>query len=146
MHPDKSPGPNGMNPAFFQRCCTLWDMMYAKSVCFLYLRAHSPPGLNDTHIVLIPKRKLVESMGDLRSISLCKVIYKIVAKAISNRLKRILLIVISNSQSAFIQGRAITDNILISFEVLHFLKRKTQGKRMLCLKWTWQKLMIARVE
>lgn len=50
------------------------------------------------------------------------------AKVIANRLKKILPKVISLSQSAFVQGRTITDNILVAFETLHHMKRKTKGK------------------
>ena len=78
-----------------------------------------------THIILIPKKKHIETR---RQISLCNVMYKIVAKALANRLKIFLPTVISQSRGAFIQGRSITDNILLSTEVIHFLKRKTQGK------------------
>ena len=47
---------------------------------------------------------------------------------VASRLKLALGYIISDSQSAFILGRAITDNIMISTEVMHYLKRKRQGK------------------
>ena len=83
---------------------------------------------NEHVIVLIPKKSKPESLSDMRPIALCNVLYKIVAKMLSNRMKTVLGSVVSESQSAFIPGRAITDNILISSEIMHFLKRKRQGK------------------
>lgn len=67
-------------------------------------------------------------MADLRPIALCNVVYKIVSKVLANRFKHILNGVISESQSAFIPGRLISDNIMISYEVMHYLKRKNAGK------------------
>ncbi|KAL8097619.1 hypothetical protein AgCh_030665 [Apium graveolens] len=67
-------------------------------------------------------------MGDLRPIALCNVSYKLISKVLANRMKPLLDRVISPNQSAFISGRLITDNIMVSFEVLHYLKRKRVGK------------------
>ncbi|XP_074325881.1 uncharacterized protein LOC141663935 [Apium graveolens] len=45
----------------------------------------------------------------------------------ANTLKPCLNDLISDQQSAFIEGRLLTDNALITFEINHFIKRKTQG-------------------
>ena len=83
-----------------------------------------PTCVNDTNIILIPKKKGLETMSDLRPIALCNVLYRILAKVMANRLRLVLPCLISNTQSAFILGRSIVDNLLIAFEVNHYLKRK----------------------
>nr|XP_027060751.1 uncharacterized protein LOC113687311 [Coffea arabica] len=54
--------------------------------------------------------------------------YKIIAKILANRLKSVLHCCICKNQSAFIPGRQILDNIMLSHEYLHYLKNKKQGK------------------
>lgn len=46
---------------------------------------------------------------------------------LANRLKCILDRLVSETQSAFIPGRLITDDILVAYEVGHYLWRKTAG-------------------
>lgn len=84
--------------------------------------------LNDTTLVLIPKKDNVENMTDLRLIALCNVLYNIIAKVLANRLKVILPDVISEIQSSFVLGRSISDNVLVAFETLHFMKMKNRGQ------------------
>ncbi|GAU28408.1 hypothetical protein TSUD_257360 [Trifolium subterraneum] len=129
MHPDKSPGPDGFNPAFYQR---FWeqcsDDIFSAASTWLE-RGYFPTRLNETNICLIPKCDNPTSMKDLRPISLCNVLYKMISKVLANRLKCCLDKCVSQEQSAFVEGRSILDNALIATEVIHALKRKTKGRR-----------------
>uniref|UniRef100_A0A2N9HCL8 Reverse transcriptase domain-containing protein n=1 Tax=Fagus sylvatica TaxID=28930 RepID=A0A2N9HCL8_FAGSY len=100
MHPSKSPGPDG----------------------YMLRKA------NHSHIVLIPKKQNSQSIADYRPISLSNVVYKILSKVLANRLKSILPSIISESQSAFVPGRQITDNVAVAFELMHALRSRRKGK------------------
>lgn len=128
MKLDKSPGPDGMSPGFFQ---CYWDILGKDLMEFcnnFIQKGVLEKGVNNTQIILIPKNPKPESLGDLRPISLCNVVYKIASKFLANRLKPLLNNLISEAQSAFVPGRLITDNIMVVYETQHYLNRKTQGK------------------
>lgn len=88
-----------------------------------------PNGLNRMLVCLIPKVRQLKQMSDLQPISLCNVLMRILSKVMTNRLKPCLQSIISENQSAFIEGCLLTDNALIAFEINHHIRRKTQGKK-----------------
>ncbi|KAL0329500.1 UNVERIFIED_CONTAM: putative mitochondrial protein [Sesamum radiatum] len=129
MSPLKSPGPDGMPLIFYQK---FWHVVKSDVIsCVLYFLNSRvlPMGFNETHIVLIPKCKQLQSLPQYRPISLCNVAYKIASKSIANRLKPWLDRIISPAQSAFVPGRLITDNVLLAFETNHFLNTHSRGRK-----------------
>ncbi|XP_019178340.1 PREDICTED: uncharacterized protein LOC109173555 [Ipomoea nil] len=140
MFPDKAPGPDGMNPGFYQHFLGCGRGDVASFVVGCLDSRNLPLSLNSTDIILIPKKKTLERVIDLRPIALSNVIYRIMAKMITNRMKPLMEGIILESQSAFIPDRLITDNILVAAEVGHFLNRKQCGM----VGWSALKLDMAK--
>ena len=118
-----------MNAFFYQK---LWQVVVDNVVTVVldYLNSGIMIlGINHSNIVLIPKVKTLEKISDFRPISLCNVIYKIISKVLANRLKQIFPDIISPTQSAFVLGRMITDNVLVAYETLHTMHSQKKGKK-----------------
>jgi hypothetical protein len=86
-----------------------------------------PANINETYIALIPKIKNPTHIIEFCPISLCNVIYKLIAKVLANRMKKVLKAIISPNQSAFILGMLITYNIIIAFEAFHTINTRLKG-------------------
>ena len=85
MNPDKAPGPDGMTPGFYQKYWNIVGEDIVKMVRDFFSSGVLKEELNYTNIVLIPKKKCPVVVGDLRPISLCNVLVKIVTKVIDRK-------------------------------------------------------------
>ena len=65
--------------------------------------------LNTTFIVLVPKKSRVEDFKDFKPISLVGSLYKLLAKVLVDRLKRVMGKLVNKAQNAFVEGRQILD-------------------------------------
>lgn len=81
-----------------------------------------PEEWNHTHLCLIPKVPNPRKMTEVRPISLCSVLYKIVSKIISSRLKTHLPEIVFKTQYAYVAERLVSDNILVAHEIMHSLR------------------------
>jgi hypothetical protein len=129
IHPLKSPGPDGFGVSFYQHHWgIIRDQVRAATL-------HSLNGgtfdsaINETFIALIPKSPTASSISEYQPISLCNVLYKLIAKVLANRLKLTLPSIISHNQSVFVSGRLITDNVLVAYEALHSMNTRIRSKK-----------------
>ena len=124
---NKAPGPNGFPLAFWSFS---WDFVKDEVLGFFkefYEHNRFVKSLNATFLVLIPKKCNVEDFKDLRPINLVGGLYKILTKVLANKIKRVMSLIISQAQNAFVKGRHIIDAILIANEAVDSILRKKES-------------------
>lgn len=126
---DKAPGPDGFSAGFYQ---SFWDIIgpdVTRDIRSFFTEGELHRRQNETHVRLIPKISGPKKVSDYRPIALCTTHYKIIAKLLTKRLQPLLSHMISGHQSAFVPGRAIADNVLITHEILYYLRTSSARQR-----------------
>ncbi|KAL0297129.1 UNVERIFIED_CONTAM: LINE-1 retrotransposable element O protein [Sesamum radiatum] len=124
MCPDSAVGPDGFSALFYQ---VTWDIIaqdVTAAVQDFFCGTPLPKSFKATSIALIPKVPNPSSWTDFCPISLCNVSNKIYSKIMNDRLSMILPGIIALSQSGFVGGRLISDNILLAQELIHSIGDK----------------------
>nr|GEW21292.1 hypothetical protein [Tanacetum cinerariifolium] len=119
LRDNKAPGPDGFSAAFFKET---WDIIsddVCKAIKEFFTNGILLKELNHTMIALILKVAAPLRVNDFRPISCCNVLFKCISKIISNHIKGSLADLVSPNQSAFVSGRRISDNILLTQELMH---------------------------
>lgn len=118
MPNNKSPGPDGYPCEFFKAVWSVVSQDFIIAVQSVFRFGFLPKGINSTIPALIPKKLDSVEMIDYRPIACCNVVYKVVSKILANHLKKLLPRLISESQSAFVQGRLLMENVLLASELV----------------------------
>ncbi|KAK2640774.1 hypothetical protein Ddye_022537 [Dipteronia dyeriana] len=124
---NKASDPGRLNLNFVKKN---WDWIKEDFMKFLHVFYEDGwmiSDFNSTFIALIPKIKNLESLKDYKPISLVGSIYKVVAKILANRLKRVMNALIGKTQMAFVNKRQIVDSFVIAEEVIYSWKKDGKG-------------------
>ncbi|KAA3460897.1 reverse transcriptase [Gossypium australe] len=127
--PTKALGSNGFPSLFFQKYWHTVGKEVMEYCLSILNRNEGIESVNVTEIVLILKISNPSTLVNFRPISLCSVIYKIVAKTVANRLQNVISMCIDEVQSAFVPSRLIIDNVLLAYEILYTFRQKRTGNK-----------------
>ncbi|XP_071715058.1 uncharacterized protein [Rutidosis leptorrhynchoides] len=120
----KALGPDGFNLGFYKKFWNIIKGDLIEAINMFWEKGEISKGCNASFITLVPKKLDPVSLNDYRPISLIGSFYKVIAKLLANRLKKVTPNLVGYEQSAFIKGRNILDGALIANESLSFLKSK----------------------
>ncbi|RVW54885.1 Transposon TX1 uncharacterized 149 kDa protein [Vitis vinifera] len=137
LNKEKAPGPDGFTLAVYQEC---WDVI-KEDLMRVFFEFHTKGVINQstnaTFIAIVPKKSQTFKILDYRPISLVTSLYKIIAKVLSGRLRKVLHETIFGSQGAFVEGRQILDAVLIANEVVD--EKRRSGEEGVVFKIDFEK-------
>ena len=131
LNGEKATGPNGYTIAFWQ---FNWVTVKGEVMTIFkdfFISGKFVKSLNSTFIVMVPKKEGADDFKDFRPISLVGSLYKLIAKVLGNRLKKVMNRLVNKAQNAFVEGRQILDASLIANEVIDSMTRRKE-KGILC--------------
>ncbi|GKB04431.1 RNA-directed DNA polymerase, eukaryota, reverse transcriptase zinc-binding domain protein [Tanacetum coccineum] len=97
---------------------------FCKAVKDFFVSGKLLKEVNFTVISLVPKLFTPRKVSDYRLIACCNLVFKCISKIMVNRIKGCLNTLVDQNQSAFIPSRQISDNVLLSQELLRGYHRK----------------------
>lgn len=151
----KTPGPNYLPIIFFHKHWSSVKEGVVSTCLHILNEGGNFTPLNHTYIALILKVHKPRKVTDYIPISLCNVIYRIIAKTMVDSLSRSWMISLPLLKSACVPNRLIIDNIIMGYECLNKNRQSRINRkglvalkldisktydRMECVKYTMQKL------
>ena len=123
----KSPGPDGLTLEFYLRFWQLLLPLLHRLYNSSYTAQSLPESLRTSVTRLIfKKRGDIKDLKNWRPISLLNTDYKILSKAITLRLSRVLSSLVDPDQTCSVPGRSITSNVTLLRDVLDYIERTNE--------------------
>ena len=117
---NKSPGVDGLSTNFYKH---FWPL-FSDKLLFVYNYAFDSGCLSVSQrrgiISLVFKKGDRTLLKNWRPITLLTTDYKILTKALANRLQRVMPLIVHTDQTASVKGRTINDNVRLLHDVIYY--------------------------
>jgi hypothetical protein len=133
----KVPGSDGLTVRFFRFFWASLGPLLLRVWNVSTEEGHLPGSLQLALITLIHKKQARNLWKNYRPISLLNISYKILSKALANRLKKVLTQVVNPDQTGCVPGRFIGENIMLYLETYERLV--ASGESGACLFLDFEK-------
>lgn len=128
LGPTKSPGPDGMTAALVQENWEAFKPVVTSEVLSFFQTGKMKESITHSNLVLIPKVAAPTSVTEFRPISVCNFLYKVISKLLAKKMQPYMNDLISPSQTAFIPGREISENIILLREIIHSFQKRSSNQ------------------
>ena len=119
MKNDKSPGPDGFTSEFYKKFFPDIGIFLVRSLNEGFNKGELSITQYQGVITCIPKEgKPKQFIKNWRPISLLNVSYKLLSACLARRIKRVLPLIIHDSQKGFMKGRYIGENIRLLYDTI----------------------------
>ncbi|XP_019240115.1 PREDICTED: uncharacterized protein LOC109220106 [Nicotiana attenuata] len=127
LNGESAGGPDGFTGAFYHKCWDIIEDDVVNMVKSFFCGQQLPRSVTHTNLVLLPKKKEVQTFADMRPISLSNFVNKIFSRVIHERLVEMLPNLISEEQAGFVKGRSIVENVLLTQEIITDIRLRTKA-------------------
>lgn len=116
---NKTCGPDGYLAEFFTTTWSIIGPEVTEAILEFFRSGELLKQWNSATLVLIPKISNASQTTDFGPISCLNTVYKVISRLLASRLKEILPLMISKSQSAFLPGRLLAENVLLATDLVN---------------------------
>jgi hypothetical protein len=122
---DSSPGPDGIPYLIYKKYWNIVGPIILDAWKYTIDKQKLPPSHYESIITLLPKEgKDTTDIKNWRPITLSNCDSKIITKALSNKVSKVLDFIIDESQTAYVPGRSVADNLRSNFFMKKYCKNK----------------------
>lgn len=116
---NKTGGPDGYSTEFFTASWSIVGVEVIEAILEFFRSGRILKQRNSDNLVLIPKNLNASQTTYFRPISRLNTVYKVISKLLASRLKEILPLMVSKSQSAFLPGRLLAEKVLLATDLVN---------------------------